>query len=130
MSSKRDPETDQQPPIHNDQPSCHDLAIELLQRRKDLGLSKYGTILQAFNGRDFVRDFLEEEADAFVYKIGLAQEIVENGRLLDWLRAMNETAWAILRAHLADVQRPEKVEDALEALEAAKERLLALSGDP
>jgi hypothetical protein len=42
-------------------------AIDLLQDRYRLGLAKYGTVLHPGNGRDHLRDLLEELADAVAY---------------------------------------------------------------
>jgi hypothetical protein len=75
---------DQQLPVPNDGPSMHDLVIsdldcwpesdevlnavrDLLAERKRVGLERYGSLLQAHNGRDARRDLLEELADAVVY---------------------------------------------------------------
>ena len=73
---------DQQLPVPNNGPSMHDLVIaeldgyparsdperaairDLLAERKRLGLERYGSLLQAHNGRDARRDLLEELADA------------------------------------------------------------------
>jgi hypothetical protein len=84
--------TVQPSPIANDGPSMHDLVIsDILSRdprwdlsvgrarhlrdqvandllvRKNFGLEKYGTTLQARNGRDAVQDLYEELQDAAVY---------------------------------------------------------------
>jgi len=73
---------DQPPPVPNDRPSIHDLVIgelehrdpefapetaELLRQRKALGLDRYKSLLQAFNGHDADQDLAEELADAVVY---------------------------------------------------------------
>lgn len=55
------------PPEHNDGPSMHDLVIKDMEARKAFGLSKYGTILQAFNGRHALKDAYEELLDLLVY---------------------------------------------------------------
>lgn len=83
---------DQQLPVPNDGPSMHDLVIADLQRypassdperqavidllaaRKRIGLERYGSLLQARNGRDARRDLLEELADAAVYARQLHEE--------------------------------------------------------
>ena len=59
-----DPQPD---PIPNDRPSSHDRVIELLRARRDFGLRKYNTPLQAGNGRDHISDVIDELADAIVY---------------------------------------------------------------
>lgn len=89
-------------PIKNDGQSIHDLVIadiikqyptdlrpveghssiidELLDR-KHFGLEKYGTILQAHNGRDPLRDALDEMVDLLVY-LRQAKEEKLGGRSL------------------------------------------------
>lgn len=55
-------------------PSMHDLLVREIEKRKALGLSRYGTILQAGNGRNALQDLLDELIDGCVY---LMQEIEE-----------------------------------------------------
>lgn len=52
----------------------HDLLIQAVLGRKDLGLSRYGTILQAGNGRDALKDLLDELIDGCVYLMQLIAE--------------------------------------------------------
>lgn len=54
-------------------------AITDMQARKQFGLRKYGTLLQAYNGHDALRDLYEELQDAAVYA---RQVMAENGQLL------------------------------------------------
>jgi len=80
-------------PVATDGPSMHDLVISqlrdayhepaqeryealirVLRERRVLGLERYGTILQASNGRDFLRDALDEVVDLVVYLRGAIQE--------------------------------------------------------
>jgi len=61
-------------PIPNDRPSIHDLVIGDMLSRKEMGLKKYGTILQAGNGRNSLKDAYEEVLDLAVY---LRQKIEE-----------------------------------------------------
>lgn len=65
---------EQPPPVPNGGPSMHDLVCAELQKRKHLGLNRYGSLLQAGNGRDALRDALEEALDLAVY---LMQVIAE-----------------------------------------------------
>jgi hypothetical protein len=75
---------DQHLPVPNGGPSMHDLVTEdlacweapdaakeavagLLAARKQLGLERYGSYLQAGNHRNWRRDLAEELADASVY---------------------------------------------------------------
>ena len=78
MSEERDPETDQQLPIPNDRTSCQDMVIADIENRKALGLKKYGTLLQPFNGRSFLQDAYEEVLDLSVYLRGKLEEEREN----------------------------------------------------
>ena len=64
-------------PIPNNNPSIHDLVIQDMEDRKAMGLKKYGTILQAHNGRNALIDAYQEVLDLAVY---LRQEIEENAR--------------------------------------------------
>lgn len=59
--------------------SMHDLVAEILQARKEIGIERYNSILQAFNGRDAGQDAIEEVLDLSVY---LMQWNVE----MTWLR--------------------------------------------
>lgn len=82
MSTEAPRPGDQPLPVPNDSPGMHDLVIadwrELdgaiwpsiireMQARRDVGLQRYGQPLQAGNGRDALRDLLEEVLDAAVY---------------------------------------------------------------
>jgi hypothetical protein len=79
-------EGDQPLPVPNDGPSMHDLAADDIRRRhpgartpeigetirdlmarKQLGLDRYKSLLQAHNNRDALRDLHEELLDALVY---------------------------------------------------------------
>lgn len=74
--------TEQPAPVPNRWPGAHDELIESLRdlkgpeaermrqelaARRDLGRERYGTLLQPFNGRDALRDLLEEVLDAMAY---------------------------------------------------------------
>jgi hypothetical protein len=79
--------------VANDNPSIHDLVAEDLElwwpasagvhavraelaERKRIGLARYGTILQAGNGRDALVDAYQEALDLVVY---LRQALTEAG---------------------------------------------------
>jgi hypothetical protein len=84
--------SDQPLPMTNDLPRCHDLQIDslsdmlqhdspLLKRMKDdilrrlaIGIQRYGTPLQPFNKRSFLRDLYEELLDAGAYAQGVLYE--------------------------------------------------------
>lgn len=60
-------EGDQPLPVGNDLPVMHDLVIEDLRRRLEVGIRRYGQPLQPFNGRNALRDAYEEVLDLAVY---------------------------------------------------------------
>ena len=74
MGDTYDPEHDQQLPVPNDRPAIQDLVIADIQERKEWGTKKYGTPLQAFNGRDSLLDAYYEVLDLAAY---LKQALVE-----------------------------------------------------
>lgn len=65
------------PPTHNERESVHDLVIKDIEGRKDFGRKKYGTFLQAYNGRDSLKDAYEEALDLCCY---LRQALEERER--------------------------------------------------
>jgi hypothetical protein len=65
------------PPVANDGASMHDLVIADMAERKQFGLDKYGTVLQAGNGRKALWDAYQEVLDLAVY---LRQKIEEDAR--------------------------------------------------
>jgi hypothetical protein len=67
MGKTPDYEHGEPKPIPNNGPSMHDLVIEDMQKRKEFGLKKYSTLLQAFNGRRPLQDMYEELIDFMVY---------------------------------------------------------------
>lgn len=70
---------DQPQPERNQEPFVQDALVAYIDRRKAVGIERYGTALQPHNGRDALRDAFEEAVDLAVY---LAQVIIErDGRL-------------------------------------------------
>lgn len=61
------PMTDQQPPKPNDRRPIHEAIIDDIRARAEVGLVRYGTHLQAGNGRDSLRDAYEEQLDRLQY---------------------------------------------------------------
>jgi hypothetical protein len=68
---------DQPPPIRSDRRPVWDLVIEDMRERDRVGRQRYGTPLQAHNGRDPLVDAYQEALDLAVY---LRQAIEERGR--------------------------------------------------
>jgi hypothetical protein len=85
---KHDRPEDQPMPTPNDRKVAHQILIEMVQGRLDLGISRYGTGLQPFNGRNSTVDALEELVDLAVYLVVHNDEKQELGFLLDELRPM------------------------------------------
>jgi hypothetical protein len=48
-------------------PRTADAIAEIMAARKEIGLERYGQLLQNGNGRDMLRDAIEEVADALAY---------------------------------------------------------------
>jgi hypothetical protein len=69
--------THQPAPVVNDETPIQDLVIADLEARKQVGLERYGTMLQPFNGRDALMDAYQEALDLSVY---LKQALVERDR--------------------------------------------------
>jgi hypothetical protein len=65
-------------PIPNNKPIIQDLVIADLEKRKQVGLERYGTYLQPGNGRDALVDLYQELIDATQY---IRQEIEERRAL-------------------------------------------------
>ena len=61
-------------PTHNDRTPVADLVIADIERRRAVGIERYGTPLQAFNGRNALIDAYEEVLDLACY---LRQRIEE-----------------------------------------------------
>lgn len=76
MSDKPDYVNGEPKPIINDGPSMHDLVIADMNHRKQFGLNKYKTILQANNGRNAIQDAYEEVLDLAVY----LRQVIEEGK--------------------------------------------------
>jgi hypothetical protein len=65
---------DQQLPTPNNKPAIQDLVMQDMLARKLLGQQRYGTPLQAHNGRDMMQDLYEELLDACNYIRGMIYE--------------------------------------------------------
>jgi len=74
MGDKPDYEHGEPKPISTSGASMHDLVISDIAERKDFGLKKYDSLLQAYNGRNFLQDLYEELQDAIVYTRGALEE--------------------------------------------------------
>jgi hypothetical protein len=79
-------EGDQQLPVVNNSPGIQDMVIADIVKRKQLGIETYGTVLQANNGRDALRDLYEELLDATMY----IRQILEERQSDDFMTHMRE----------------------------------------
>jgi len=61
-------------PIINKKPILQEMVIEDMAKRLELGIERYGTGLQADNGRDMLQDAYEEALDLCVYLRGIMYE--------------------------------------------------------
>ncbi|SRR6266536_588900 len=61
------PIADQPPPAPNTGPAIADLVIADMTERKAIGIQRYGTPLQAHNGRDALIDAYQEALDLCCY---------------------------------------------------------------
>jgi hypothetical protein len=75
-------------PIKNDKPCVQDMVIADIEARKGVGIERYGTVLQPFNGRDALLDAYQEALDLCQY---LRQMIYEQEHTItekDWVHAL------------------------------------------
>jgi hypothetical protein len=78
---RADREGDSQPlPTRNDHPDVQSAVIADIQARRDVGIARYGTPLQPFNGRNALQDLYEELLDAACYA---KQKLVETEQTAD-----------------------------------------------
>lgn len=83
-------EGDQPLPVLNDRPDIQSQLIADIEERRQVGIRRYGTALQPFNGRDAARDLYEELIDGAVYAKQLVVEHADMNEELEALR--QETA--------------------------------------
>jgi hypothetical protein len=93
----------QPPPELNNNPSIHDLLIKDIQDRKAFGLAKYGTFLQAANGRDGMVDALQEGIDLLCY---LRKVIEERAVLLNFIERAEFLMAALQHYKRLEIDRP------------------------
>lgn len=77
-----------QPAPHPGQQDVLPYAVGFLQRRQAYGIGKYGTPLRTHNGREALTDWLQEEADRYLYAVQYVLEYhAKQGALLALLDA-------------------------------------------
>ena len=70
-------------PLRNDQACIQDKVIADIVERKRVGLERYGTLLQSFNGRDALLDAYQEALDLVIYLRQELDERAEKKRLAE-----------------------------------------------
>jgi hypothetical protein len=65
---------DQPLPVVNGRGDIQTMVIADIEARRQVGIQRYGTALQAHNGRDMLRDAYEEALDLAVYLRGVIEE--------------------------------------------------------
>jgi hypothetical protein len=78
---------DQPLPVPNERPDVQSQLIEHIRGRRNLGIQRYGTPLQPFNGRDAGQDLLDELLDGATYAMQL---VIERGELEERNRLLQE----------------------------------------
>lgn len=72
---KTEPEDQPLPTVSATEPFIHDRVAADVARRGELGAQRYGTKLQAFNGRRSLQDAYEELLDAACYALQAKTEV-------------------------------------------------------
>ena len=85
--------TDRQPDPRPGLESVTDKVIDDFRFRREFGMTKYGTELQTFNGRDALSDLSQELMDAVLY---LSQEIQERTILREAIENVMTAAVAVV----------------------------------
>lgn len=109
---------EQPAPVPNDRPCIQDMVIADIERRKKIGMERYGTLLQPHNGRDALLDAYEEELDKIQY---MKQWIVERtDHRAEGAAAEREKIVGFLRHHAdtLEANRDEMFEFALDMARA------------
>lgn len=112
---------DQQLPVVNEYPAIQDLVIADIEERREIGISRYGTALQPFNGRDALRDLYEELLDGASY---VKQVMVERDA-----RSIIAESDIAERAHKAAEDHLDACWEALDAWEHGDSEVTSLALD-
>lgn len=120
------------PPVQNQERPTWELVVDDMQERDRVGRARYGTPLQAHNGRRQIVDAYQEALDLVVY---LRCEIAERDALGATHAALLESheSLQVLLLELRDVLAVapgEGVVDAAERLVRERDRLLGIAVRP
>jgi hypothetical protein len=96
-------EGDQPLPEKNDREYIQDLVIADIEERKKLGIKRYGSLIQAYNGRDVFRDLYEEQLDALMY----TKQLYEEQKVADsaWMAVYLNANWQMIYEGMDDDER-------------------------
>lgn len=72
----------QPPPVRSNRPAVQDLVIADVGARRDVGIERYGTVLQVFNGRSGILDAYQESLDLVVYLRQVLAEVAATHEVL------------------------------------------------
>ena len=102
-------EGDQVRPTVSDRVESQTLVIADIHARREVGISRYGTALQAFNGRDTILDAYEEALDLTVYLRSLLE--MRNASRDDLVTVVVETLAGLMQEDTFTIAQ--KVVDAI-----------------
>lgn len=70
-------------PVKSNRPAIQDLVMADIEARKQVGLKRYGTLLQGFNGRDALLDAYQEALDLAIYlrQVLYEQEVTHSAKI-------------------------------------------------
>jgi hypothetical protein len=88
------------PTVNDEAQYIQDIVCDDIQARKAVGVDRYGTGLQTFNGRDADRDLYEELLDALMYQ---KQRQIERAQLVEVVLDLHGDLERILGSLPADV---------------------------
>lgn len=77
-------------PTINNLPCVQDMVLADIQARKQVGIERYGTVLQPFNGRSALMDAYQEALDLAIYLRQLLYEEQEKAADAKGEAAMND----------------------------------------
>ena len=96
------PIQDQPPPQSNDNPAVWPMVIRDMEERNQIGIERYGTPLQANNGRDALIDLSEELLDAIVYCRQFREEMRCLGTQLRQIHALLVVGKSLGKENIAE----------------------------
>lgn len=99
-----------QPPPKPGKQDVTAFLLDAIAKRREMGLKKYGTSLQTWNGRDPLADAMEEDLDRMQY---LVQARLERAEMVELLGAVLDE---VERARVQDVIWPDTVRRIREVL--------------